>query len=78
VRPGTPRRVRGGQVTPSPTAVQVNDRAAADLEIYLRQMPQKVYYVNPCEAMPLERLEELAKMHRIVIVSEPSAGNGRK
>ena len=53
-------------------AVQVNDRAAEDLETYLREMPDKVYYVNPCEGMPLERVEELAKDHRIVIVSEPS------
>ena len=53
-------------------AVQVNDRAAEDLETYLREMPDKVYYVNPCEGMPLERVEELAKGHRIVIVYEPS------
>jgi len=53
-------------------AVQVNDRAAQDLEIYLREMPEKIYYVNPCEGMPIERIEELAKTRKIVICAEPA------
>ena len=54
------------------TAIQLNDRAAEDLEIYLREMPEKVYYVNPCNGMPLERVEDLAKTYRIVICDEPA------
>jgi len=53
------------------TAVQLNDRAAEDLEIYLTEMPDKVYYVNPCDGMPLERVAELARAHRVVICAEP-------
>jgi len=56
---------------PSLRAVQVNDRAAQDLEIYLREMPEKIYYVNPCEGMPIERIEELAKTRKVVICAEP-------
>jgi hypothetical protein len=52
-------------------AIQVNDRAAEDLEIYLREMPEKIYYVHTCEGMPVERVEKLAKMHKIVICAEP-------
>lgn len=54
------------------TAVQLNDGAAEDLETYLREMPEKVYYVNPCEGMPLETVEELAKTFKIVICAEPA------
>lgn len=53
-------------------AVQLNDRAAEDLEIYMREMPEKIYYVNPCKGMPIERVEALAKTCRIVICAEPS------
>lgn len=49
-------------------ALQLNDRAAEDLEIYLQQMPERIYYVHPCEGMPQERVEMLAANHRIVIV----------
>jgi len=55
-------------------AIQVNDRAAEDLEIYLAQMPNKVYYVNPCDGMPLARVEALAKDHKIIIVDERALG----
>ena len=51
------------------TAVQVNDRAAEDLEIFLRYMPEKTYYVNPCAGMPTERIKQLARDHKIIIVS---------
>jgi hypothetical protein len=53
-------------------AVQVNDRAAEDLEIYLHEMPEKIYYVNPCNGMPIERVEELAKTYKIVICADPA------
>jgi len=54
------------------TTIQLNDRAAEDLEIYLREMPEKIYYVNPCEGMLLEKVEDLAKTHKIVICAEPA------
>lgn len=53
------------------TSIQINDRASEDLDIYLNELPEKVYYVLPCEGMPLGRIEELAKHHKIVICSEP-------
>jgi hypothetical protein len=52
------------------TAVQLNDRAAEDLETYLRDMPDKVYYVHPCPGMPQEHIASLAPDHKVVIVSE--------
>jgi hypothetical protein len=52
------------------TTLQLNDRAAEDLEIYLREMPEKIYYVNPCEGMPVDRVEQLAKTCKIVICAE--------
>jgi len=55
----------------SMTSIQVNDRASEDLEIYLDKLPEKAYYVLPCEGMPLARIEELAMNHRIVICGEP-------
>jgi hypothetical protein len=58
-------------------AVQLNDRAAEDLEVYLREMPEKVYYVNPCQGMPVDRVEQLAKAHKIVICAEPELRSGR-
>ncbi len=54
------------------TAIQLNDRAAEDLETYLREMPEKVYYVNPCNRMPLEKVKEHAKTYKIVICDEPA------
>jgi hypothetical protein len=59
-------------------AIQLNDRAAEDLEIYLQEIPEKVYYVNPCEGMPLERVERLARTHKIVVVAEPAAEGAGK
>ena len=55
------------------TSIQLNDRASEDLEIYLKELPEKVYYVLPCEGMPLARIEELARDHRIVICGETEA-----
>jgi hypothetical protein len=52
------------------TSLQLNDRASEDLEIYLEKLPEKVYYVLPFEGMPLEKIDELAKHHKIVICSE--------
>jgi len=58
------------------TSIQLNDRASEDLEIYLDQLPEKVYYVIPCEGMPLARVDELARHHKIVICSEPLKDRG--
>jgi hypothetical protein len=46
-------------------------RAAENLDVYPREMPEKVYHVNSCEGMPIDRVEELAKTHKIVICAEP-------
>lgn len=56
------------------TTIRLNDRAVEDLEIYLREMPEKTYYVDPCEGMPLDRVEQLAKTHKIVICTDPCTG----
>ncbi len=47
-------------------AIQVNDRAAMDLELYLRETPDKIYYVNPCEGMPADRIKEMCRGFKIV------------
>lgn len=54
------------------TSIQVNDAASEDLEIYLERLPEKVYYVLPCEGMPLSRITKLARHHKIVICSKPA------
>jgi len=54
------------------SSIQLNDRASDDLEIYLDELPEKVYYVLPCEDMPINKIEKLAKHHKIVICSEPA------
>lgn len=54
------------------TTIQLNDRAAEDFEIYLRDMPEKIYYVKPCEGMPMERLVRLANDHKIIIMGMPA------
>lgn len=64
--------------------VQLNDRAAEDLECYAKGYqaePQlyveglredQVIYLNPCDGMPAERGLEIAKDRRLVLVGEYS------
>lgn len=50
-------------------SVQLNDRAAEDLELYAQGLrTDQVIYLNPCEGMPLERGLEIAAARRLVVV----------
>jgi hypothetical protein len=52
-------------------AIQVNDRAAEDLEIYIEELRDDiVLYVNPCPRMPVERIVEITGGRRTVIVHD--------
>lgn len=50
-------------------AVQLNDRAAEDLEIYFNELrDDQVLYVSPCAAMPLERIMRITHGRRLVLI----------
>lgn len=52
-------------------AVQLNDRAAGDLEMYFNELRgDQVLYVNPCEGMPVGRIMEITRGRRVVIVAD--------
>lgn len=52
-------------------SVQLNDRAAGDLELYVRGLrANQVIYLNPCKEMPLERGLEIAAGRRLVVVGD--------
>jgi hypothetical protein len=52
-------------------ALQLNDRAAEDLATYYRELRDDVvFYVNPCEGMPVERIVEITGGQRAVIVAD--------
>jgi hypothetical protein len=52
-------------------AIQINARAAEDLETYYRELRDDfVFYVNPCEGMPVERIVEITGGQRVVIVAD--------
>jgi hypothetical protein len=56
---------------PSLGAVQLNDRAAADLEAYWTGLrDDQVVYLNPCPEMTAERALEITGGRRLVIVGE--------
>ena len=54
---------------------QTNTQPAENLKIFLREIPEESYYVNPCNEMPLEQIEKLEKNNNIVLVSEKKATN---
>jgi len=55
-------------------AVQVNDRAAEDLEAYFHGLREdQILYVNPCPGMPVERILEITGGRRTVIVGDRPA-----
>jgi hypothetical protein len=55
-------------------AVQVNDRAAEDLSIYFSKLRgDQVFYVNPCSGMSVNRILEISKGRRVVIVADAAA-----
>lgn len=49
-------------------AIQVNDRAAHDLERYFNELrDDQIIYLNPCEGMTAERALEITKGKRLII-----------
>lgn len=49
-------------------ALQLNDRAAHDLQLYLEGLREdQIIYLNPCEGMPVEKALEISGGKRIVI-----------
>ncbi|MCL6628536.1 MAG: hypothetical protein K6U00_02915 [Armatimonadetes bacterium] len=51
--------------------VQINHRAAEDLELYWNGLRQdQMFYVNPCPEMPVERILEITRGERTVIVAD--------
>ncbi len=61
-------------------AIQLNDRAAEDLQVYFDGLRRdQIFYVNPCAGMPVERIIAITSGNRIVIVSDvvPPAQTGR-
>ena len=54
-------------------ALQVNDRAAADLERYFRELREdQVIYLNPCKEMSVEEVMEITGGKRLVIAGDLS------
>lgn len=52
-------------------ALQLHNRAAEDLELYLKGLrPDQVIYVNCCEEMPYERAFEISGGRRVLFVGE--------
>ena len=53
-------------------ALQVNDRAADDLEAYIERVrDDQVFYLNPTDTMTPERALAITRGRRLVIVGEP-------
>lgn len=51
-------------------SVQLNDRAAEDLALYLEGLRKdQIIYVNPCKTMPVEKIMEISKGEQIVLVA---------
>ncbi len=60
---------------PSLRSIQVNDRAAGDLDAYFRGLREdQVIYLNPCAEMPAAEALEITGGKRLVIVGERPAG----
>jgi len=56
---------------PAVRAIQLNDRAADELELYYRGLREdQVIYVNPTSYMTVERIMAITRGHRVVIVSD--------
>jgi len=60
---------------PSFGAFQTNDRASEDFETYFRELrDDQVLYVNPCEAVTVERIVEVTGGRRVVIPADLAEG----
>jgi hypothetical protein len=52
-------------------SVQMNDRAAEDLDLYFNELRQdQIMYVNPCEGMPIDRVMRITNGQRVVVVAD--------
>jgi hypothetical protein len=52
-------------------AVQLNDRAAADLALYFEGLREdQILYVNDCDEMPVARIMDITAGRRVVIVAD--------
>ena len=50
-------------------SIQLNDRAAEDLALYLEGLREdQILYVNPCAGMPVEKIVEISGGERVVLV----------
>ncbi len=55
----------------SMTAVQLNDRAAEDLQLYFDGLrDDQIIYVNPCPGMPTQKILEITGGRRTVVVQD--------
>ncbi len=55
-------------------SLQLNDRAAEDLALYLEGLRKdQILYVNPCENMPVEKIVDVSKGERVVLVAACAA-----
>jgi hypothetical protein len=52
-------------------ALQINDRAAHDLETYFTELREdQIIYLNPCEGMTVEKAVKITRGHRLVIAGD--------
>ena len=55
-------------------SLQLNDRAAEDLALYLEGLrADQILYVSPCRTMPVEKIMDISKGERVVLVSHIAA-----
>ena len=55
-------------------SLQLNDRAAEDLALYMEGLrDDQILYVMPCEKMPVERIVDISKGERVVLVESCAA-----
>ena len=56
-------------------SVQLNDRAAENLEVYFNELrDDQIIYLNPCDGMPVRKAIEITKGKRLVVCANV---NGR-
>ena len=56
---------------PALRAVQINNRAAEDIALYLEGLREdQIMYVNPCDTMPVSKIMDITGGHRTVIVAD--------
>ena len=55
---------------PNLRAIQINDRAAHDLELYFHGLREdQIIYIGECEGMPLKRVMEITGGRRLVVIA---------